>query len=98
MRQPCWGMVTKPGLWHAYFRIQAYRDAAPVNETNNRAFPIGNRAVLVDIPNNASNIAAAHSSSTPRNNAAPVSGSHNHQDKNPGTEATATTRGFTTVG
>jgi hypothetical protein len=41
-------MITRPSLRHAYFCIQASRDAAPINKTNNHASPASNRATLAD--------------------------------------------------
>lgn len=90
IRQPWWGMVTRPGLRRAYFLIQASCNATSINETNNHASQASNRAILADIPNNAPTIAAVRSSSVPRNHAAPVSSSHNTQNKNQHKEASAT--------
>ena len=73
-RQPWSRMITRPGLRRAYFRIQASRNAAPINKTNNHASPASNRATLADIPHKDPTIAAVRSSSALRNDAAPVNG------------------------
>jgi hypothetical protein len=76
----------KTGLRRAYFRIRASRNAAPINKTNNHASPTSNCGTLTNIPHKAPTIAAVRSSGAPKNNAAPVNGSHNGQNKNPAQE------------
>jgi hypothetical protein len=71
-RLGCGEHCTRPGQRRACFRIQASCNAAPVN---NCAFPVSNRAILADIPNNALDIAVVRGGGAPRNSAAPVSGS-----------------------
>src|SRR5438046_2775351 len=67
------------------FSIQASRNAAPMNKTNNHASPASNRATLADIPHKAPTIAAVRSSSALRNEAAPVNGFSYWPEQEPST-------------